>query len=326
MSFVAKSLAFDGLLEEFDLLINSFRKLRLKIGKGAPIESTKLWGYRKKLDDLEKMDEMEVAALIGIVNKYRSINALFDVDSKIIVPQQKLLDLLDGGHTLADEDERYNDAFFELAMAIRFAASMGDGVEIDLSTECDVVLCRQKIAIECKYLHSERKFRHEFSDAIKQLDKRISNGQAEVGYVAYDLTNLVDKVRIFEMARSIFDSFAANYERLEQSRGVFSQNIKEQGLLRSILVNRNFQAIISNFTAHHLESVFYSNFKKSEMEKLDSEKVAVIFQLSHCLIFEYDNEVIPVPARAMNYYINDGLPEIRQAEIKKFIHSLAVGI
>ncbi|ELO0914687.1 hypothetical protein RZD19_005194, partial [Pseudomonas aeruginosa] len=79
MSFVAKSLALDGLLEEFDLLIDNFRKLRLKIGKGATIETTKLWGYRKKLDDLEKMEEMEVAALIGIVNKYRSINALFDV-------------------------------------------------------------------------------------------------------------------------------------------------------------------------------------------------------------------------------------------------------
>ncbi|MFP5196828.1 hypothetical protein PQ786_15845 [Alcaligenes faecalis] len=326
MSFVSNTLTVEELCQNFDHLLERFRDLRASTGSGASIESTKLWAYRKNLDSLDQMNTLDAAALVGIVNKYCSINLLFDGGKGIKIPQQKLLDLLDGQYLLQDEDEKYNNTFFELAMAIRIAKTMDDGGEIDLSSDCDVVWHDKELAIECKYLHSEKKFRKEFSDAMDQLERRLSDGLAKVGLVAYDLTNLVDRQIIFDFAQATFENFAKNYDRIIKSRSVLAHELNNDGILRSVINDRNFITIVNKFSSHQLETLFYRNFKKSEQTKLSHNKVAVIFQLNHCLFFEYQGEVIPVPSRVMSYYINQDLSEDKYNSVKKLIHSLAAGI
>ncbi|MCE4373847.1 hypothetical protein [Xanthomonas hortorum] len=172
MSFVSRSVDGDSLRTDFDNLIENFRRIRAASGSGAPIEHTKLWTYRKQLENIDQLNNVETARLIGIVNKYVAINELFKENCSIKVPDQKLLDLLGGQHLLTDENENYNDTFFELAMAIRFAQRSGLETEIDLTSECDVVVVSEGLALECKYLHSEKKFRAEFSYAIMTCPHR----------------------------------------------------------------------------------------------------------------------------------------------------------
>ncbi|MEN2673141.1 hypothetical protein [Herbaspirillum huttiense] len=326
MSFSSKSFTLQDLRRDFDHLLDRFRDLKTRAGTGASIESTKLWSYRKKLDSVNQMDSMDVTALVGIVNKYCLINTLFDAGENIKVSQKKLLDLLDGKHILQDDGEKYNHVFFELSMALRFAGGMRDGSVIDLSTDCDVIVHHQNLAIECKYLHSEKKLRNEFSIVIDQLERRLGDAQEKIGMVAVDLTNLVDRHLIFDFARSTFQEFAKNYELLIQSRSILSREISEVGILGSVIKDRNFINTVNSFSSHQAEAVFYRNFKSSEKEKLTHNKVAVLFQLSQALLFEYGGEAIFVPFRMMSYYINNDLDYDKYHEVKKRIHSLATGI
>lgn len=326
MSFVSRSVDGDSLRADFDNLIENFRRIRAASGSGAPIEHTKLRAYQKQLENIDQLNNVELAGLIGIVNKYVAINELFKENCSIKVPDQKLLDLLGGQHVLTDENENYNDTFFELAMAIRFAQRSGLESEIDLTSECDVVVVSEGLAIECKYLHSEKKFRADFSDAIKQLDKRLHAAQAKTGIVAVDISNLIDKEKIWQFSQELFESFAKNYELLVDRRSAFAYEISKDGIIQSILSDRNFSGIIASYASHEAEAVFYRNFKRSEIEKLDTEKVAVIFQINHCLCFEYQGKVVPVPFRSANYYINKNLSDESYKEVEVLLHSLAVGI
>ncbi len=94
----------------------------------------------------------------------------------------------------------------------------------------------------------------------------------------------------------------------------------------SVIQDRNFIKILTSFASHQLEAVFYRNFKKSELSKLSHNKVGVIFQLNISLLFEYQGEVIPIPSRAMSYYINKNINENKRDRVQKLIHSLATGI
>jgi hypothetical protein len=329
MTLVSRSFSLTSLQRDFDILLNEFRSLRDKSGKGAPIESTKLWGYRKKLNSESlkgDMNPLDLAALIGVVGKYCSLIPLLNSDRQINISEQKLLELLEGKHLLNDRDERYNDVFFELSMALRFLKSMPEHGEIDLSTECDVVVHNRYLAIECKYIHSEKKFRSEFSDAMNQLESRINNGIAQYGIVAYDLSNLIDHQEIFKFSRLIFDKFLKNYECLIESRSIISKDLREAGVLKSVVQDRNFFSVVNHFASHQAETIFYRNFKKSELEKFSDTKVAVIFQWSTYLLFEHEYEVIPVPYRGLTYYINKELPGDRYESIQRIIKSLASGI
>lgn len=326
MSFVSRSFSVEDLRRNFDKLLEKFRDIRARTGSGAPIESTKLWFYQRQLNSLDQMTAMDASVLLGIVNKYCSIAPLFDANNIIDIPEKKLLDLLDGKHILQDKDEKYNDVFFEIDMALRFAKKLGDGCRIDLSTDCDVVVSGEGLAIECKYLHSEKKFRNEFSDAMNQLERHLSEGLAKNGMVAYDLTSLVDFQVILEFAKSTFEVFAKNYDLIVKNRSIFSQEIIEKGVLQSVINDKNFMAVVSKFASHQADAVFYRNFKKSEFDKFSDNKVAVLYQFSYYLFFEYRDEVIPVPCRSMSYYINDNIPKDCYLNIKNSINSLAVGI
>jgi len=325
MTTVVQRTALSDLIERFDILINNYRVLLCKAKPNAAIEKTKLWGYKKSLQNLGGMSGPQLASFLGLISKYCSINYIFDNPDKITIPDEKLLELLDGAHVIDDAGEKYNGAFFELSMAIRLAQRLGSAVAIDLTTECDVIW-GEEFAIECKYLHSVKKLRSNISDAMNQLDNRLDSGLAKIGVVALDLTNLLDSEKIREFAQSVFDSFAASYKDLVNSRGYIAQELKCDDIVTSVLNDKNFVKIVSGFIGHQAEQAFHLNFTSQELAKLDQRKIAIFYQNNNFICIECDDKVIPLPIRALNHYINNDLPAIYYAAIKEMAQSLAVGI
>lgn len=325
MSSVVRSEAVESLHTNYEKLINNYRMLKEKLGFGAPVENTKLWYYKKELSRVGEMDLPAIARLFGIVNKYCALNELFSSDRKIIVSDLKLIDLLGGKFVLDDENEKYNHSFFEVAMAGRFSKLFSRSVEVDLSTDCDVVISSQGIAIECKYLHSEKKFRSEFSDAASQLDKRIQAGQAKIGIIAIDISTLVDRQRIFDFSQELFAMFVRNYELLIENRSSFSHQIAEDGVSVSILKDKNFGDLIKGYIGHELEMVFLRNFKKSERDKLSDSIVGAFYQANLDLCFEYQGLIHPVPLRSAGRFVNLELEDTAYDSVQKLFSSMAVG-
>lgn len=329
MSFVANSVDMEGLLLEYEKLIDNFRCLIAKVESGANIESTKLWKYKKELEKIDVLDGKDLAALIGIINKYRAVNIVFDPSSGIKLPGENLLKLLDGQPLIHDQGEEYNDSFFELSMAIRFAKRfseyLGADFGIDMTGQCDVVF-KNELAIECKYPHSKNKVRKRIAEGVDQVRKRVDEGLAPIGIVALDISNIIDKEKVWDFSQDVFDRFVVSYERLIKSRCVLSKEMRRGGLLNSILNDRYFQGIISQYVAHEAESVFYENLTFAEHEKLNRDVVAIAFQTNNYLCFEHAGNVVPVPCRSMGYYINKSLPRAYYHAVERMLHSLAVGI
>ncbi|WP_454562766.1 hypothetical protein [Pseudomonas sp. AIG] len=325
MSTVVRSEAVKSLHTNYDTLINNYRILKEKLGSGAPVENTKLWHYKKELNRVGEMDVPAIARLFGIVNKYCALNELFRNDRKTIVEDQKLIDLLGGKFVLDDENEKYNHSFFEVSMAGRFSKLFSHSVEVDLSTECDIIISSKGLAIECKYLHSEKKFRSEFSDAASQLNKRIQAGQAKTGIIAIDISNMVDRQRIFEFSQELFATFVRNYELLIESRCSFSHGIAEDGVSVSVLEDKNFVHLINRYIGHELEMVFHRNFKRSEHDKLSAAIVGAFYQANLDLCFEYQGLIHPVPLRSAGHFVNMALEDSAYDNIQKLFKSMAVG-
>ncbi|MBX8475533.1 hypothetical protein K5D38_12155 [Pseudomonas cichorii] len=326
MSLVVRSRLVESLHTDYDELINNYRALKKNLDSGAPVENTKLWHYKKELGRVSEMDLISIARLFGIINKYCNLNELFRSDRKVIVEDQKLIDLLGGKFILDDENEKYNHSFFEVSMAGRFSKVFSHNAEIDLSTACDVVISSQGLAIECKYLHSEKKFRNEFSDGASQLNKRIQAGQAESGIIAVDISNLVDRQRIFEFSQDLFSLFVKNYELLVESRCSLSHEIAADGVLKSIISDQNFIGLIKAYIGHELEMVFHRNFKRSERDKLSGAIVGVFYQANLDLCFEHKESIHPVPLRSACYFVNMELEDSAYNSTRDLFRSMAVGI
>ncbi|WP_181265762.1 hypothetical protein [Pseudomonas aeruginosa] len=326
MSSVVGSQLVESLHTRYDELIKNYRTLKKNLDSGAPIENTKLWHYKKELARVNEMDLPAIARLYGIINKYCNLNELFRSDRKIIIEDQKLIDLLGGKFILDDENEKYNHSFFEVSMAGRFSKVFSHNAKIDLSTECDVVISAQGLAIECKYLHSEKKFRNEFSDGASQLNKRIQAGQAETGIIAIDISNLVDRQRVFDFSQYLFSLFIRNYELLVESRCSLSHGIAADGVSKSILKDQNFIGLIKTYIGHELEMVFHRNFKKSERDKLSEAIVGVFYQANLDLCFEYKESIHPVPLRSACYFVNMELEDSAYNSTQDLFRSMAIGI
>ncbi|MER2906817.1 hypothetical protein [Morganella morganii] len=319
--------SIDEVVRDFGVLVDNFDGLLSGAGSKTNIKSTKLGKYQKMLDNLSDMKNRELSGLIGIVNRYQAMNRLFSPDSGISISSDKLMKILEGDAKIHDTNEGYNDDFFELSMAIRFAVAFntyGDSSDIDLTTVCDVIVGKE-YAIECKYLHSLRGLRENVSKAIEQAKKRVDSGLAKLGIVALDLSNVCDNDKIWDFSQDIFSSFLTSYGKMAD-KGLHSRQIREDGILGSIISDRNFFTLLNSYIAHEAESVFYSEFGNRECGKLNRDVIAIIFQTSNCFCFEFEGEVIPVPCRSMGYYINPGLPRLHYIAARGMLNNLASGI
>lgn len=93
-----------------------------------------------------------------------------------------------------DDDETYKDDqsrnfLFELVTAANYQKL---GYNVDLSGITDILIHEQKIAIECKKIHSKDKILTRVSDAIKQINKYKAQYPDYSGVIHIDITNCFD--------------------------------------------------------------------------------------------------------------------------------------
>lgn len=317
MSFISNKKSFETLKDEYNAFLSYLEPIIKEVRPKSTISSTKLGRYRKKLDKLESLSQDEQHKLIEIVNKLTSLNCLLNNSVNINFKKSDLFKMIEGQFAFDDKDQEYNDTFFELSMALRFAKATNIESSINMNTICDVIV-GDEIAIECKYIHSPKQINENISYAIKQIDKRIASGLAKYGIVALDLSNVIDIEKAKNFSDVLYADFYSGHKRLEKN---------EDDVLKSILNDRNFSGILSNYLAHHVEVEFYENlFRFPVMEKMTVNTKAIIFQATTSFSFSNTSRIIPVPVRVMPYFINPKLDEDEKHKIIKNIHSLCSGI
>lgn len=324
MTLVVNNLGIDEVVSEFNSLIENIQMLIAENGFRGDVRSTKLVSYQKKIEKLNTLPADEIAEVIGIVNKYRQLNVLFEENTKIDFEPRGILDLLKGSIDEPDTEQRYNDTFLEISMAIRFALMLNGKSTIDTTKICDVIVGDQ-YAIECKYIHSRKRITDNIKKACKQIDTRIDHRLAKLGVVSLDFSNLMDIDDLREFARNLQAEFLSSYAKLSKN-SVYAQMIKKEGLLKSVGKDKNFQAAVNGYLAHKIEVEFHDGVRGDDLNNLGINTVAITYQYSGSICLEVDSEILPIPIRSMGYYINPKLPELYQQQVKRLLHHLATGI
>jgi len=302
---------------EFDILLANLAKVLKEVRPRTNILNTKLGKIKKDLENIEHLEKNEAAKVSEIVIKFNTINDIFK--NNIEVNKKELVKIIEGKHDYKlDSNEGYNDSFFELSMALRFLlASKEARPRINLDGECDVIV-NDKIAIECKYIHSLSNIVKNIKKANNQIDKRIQNGQAKIGFIALDLSHICPRDKVQEFAKYTFNRFLENYQYLEKKRKISGD------ILDQILVDNNFKKIISSYIMTEIETALYGELGFSY--DMGSNTLAIIFQSMNSFYFEHEGRAIPIISRGMTYFLNRNLNHESAKKVEKYIHSLAVGI
>ena len=321
MAFTINNRRYEDELGRFTALLEKLQEFLKQSGSNLVVRSTKLGGYERKLRDIGLLGARDAAGLTEIMSRYNQLDAIFLEDSKVKFKAGDLHSILEGQTVLHDLKEDYNDIFFELSMAVRCAASFPGIATIDMTSICDVIV-DEKIAIECKYLHGKKGLRDNVAKGLAQLDQRVDAGLAKAGFVAIDVSALLDKDKIWEFAQGVFDCFLSSNEKLCKIG-----RLEQDEILVQIASDSNFQSIITGFVAHQAEFVFWSNFGRSEIEKMTANCYAVIYQYSNAFCFDDERDGrLPIPFRGTGYCINPMFSGEAKGGIEKYIHSMAPGI
>ncbi|HDN9022204.1 TPA: hypothetical protein P2I16_004297 [Aeromonas salmonicida] len=317
MSDVTTSHGLLQVKQEFDVLLANLAEVLKEVRPRTNILNTKLGKIKKDLENIENLDKKSIAKISEIVTKFNTINEIFRND--IEFNKKDLVKIIEGKHNYdLDSNDGYNDSFFELSMALRFLLSLKETKpRINLESECDVII-NDKVAIECKYIHSLSNIIKNIRKANNQIDKRVENGQAEIGFIALDLSHVCSKDKVEEFAEYTFNRFVDNYRYLEEKRRISSD------ILERILVDNNFKKIINSYFMSEVETALYGELGFSY--DMGPNVLAIIFQSMNSFCFEYEGRIMPVAVRGMTYFINRDLDDEKTRQVKSYIHSLAVGI
>ncbi|WP_072681283.1 hypothetical protein [Arcobacter sp. LA11] len=316
MSFVKNNKGLEGLIDEYSKLLENFENIIKEKRPRSTIYNTKLGKYLKELNNISSMKNENIAKLIGIVNKYNSINHLFNDNKNIYFKNSDILKIIEGQFTFDETNDKSNDTLFELAMAVRFSLSKKiKSSQINMQTNCDIIV-DDHIAVECKYIHSSLRINENIKKAIKQVNVRIKNNEAKYGLIALDLTHICQDDEIYKNVYFIFNMFLENHKKL-------NRKFSDTDILNSVISDENFVRVIHSYISHVLEIKFLEKFDSS---KLNEHTKAIIYQSNSFFLFSYKNASIPIPTRALTYYINENLDDKEKQNIIELIHSLAVGI
>lgn len=319
MSEVRKSYSIESVKTEFDLLLDNLSKLAKEVRPRTRISSTKLGRVKKDLNNLLDLDNEEIAKTIEIATKYNSINQIFSLN--VEYDKLDLFKIIEGSTSPEMEgNEKYNDFFFEFSMAARFLKAIqknNEKVKINLAGDCDIIV-DETLAIECKYIHSQAGIVANVDKADEQVAKRIANGQANCGFVAVDLSNLIPREKINNFINFTLSNFLESYARLEVKQPI------RRNLLERVLSDRNFSKIIGNYFSFEVETILYEELGFSY--EMGDRTMAILVQAINTFVVEYGGQVVPIPSRCMTYIINPKLGIKVTDEVKQFIHELAVGI
>lgn len=317
MSEVKTKRSLDDLRHDFQDTLNQIGKILQVVRPRTRIENTKLWKLKQDLNKIEILKNESAVKAIELATKYVALKPIFS--EEIIVDKKELYRLVEGIHDYRlDSDDKYNDKFFELSMGVRFYQATNGKAKINLSGECDV-LVGDKIAIECKYIHSLSSLVKNIGKADEQITKRISCKQANFGFIAIDLSHVIPREAINKFARIVFDEFAEGYKSMSMS------GIRLRGdIISHVMIDNNFYKIISNYIMHKAESMLHA---RANLESLITKNTAaILYQTLNSFYFELDGINLPLTTRGMSYYLNPNSPHAGLPEIKKTIHELAVGV
>lgn len=315
MSFVESSHSLEKIKKEFDELLNNLALVLEDMGSKTHILNTKLGHIKKDLDNVEFLNCREQIKLLEIAIKYNQVNHIFKND--ISFNKKDLLKIIKGKHEYGlDSDAQYNDFIFEVSMATRFILSLGDAAEINLDGICDVLV--DDLAIECKYIHSRKNMVQNIKKAKKQVEKRVSNGQAKSGLIALDLSHLFPVDKVNDFVNTVFELFAANHEVTVPKQGIYGS------VVEAVIADSNFRNIIQSYTMHEVENSLYSELMVDY--DMGQSVLGIVFQSSNTFFVEYNGQFIPVPTRGLTYNLNSRLSKKSYLKVEEFIHKLAVGL
>lgn len=319
MSEVRKSYSIESVKNEFNLLLDNLSILVEQVRPRTRISSTKLGRVKKDLDNLLNLQNEEIAKTIEIATKYNSINQIFS--KNVDYNKLDLFKIIEGStSTETESNEKYNDFFFEFSMASRFLQALqksNEKVQINLAGDCDIIV-DEKLAIECKYIHSQAGIVANVNKADEQVAKRVAKGQASCGFIALDLSNLVPRGKISNFIDFTLSKFLESYTRLETKQPI------HRNLLERILSDRNFLKIIGNYFSFEVETILYEELGFSH--EMGDRTMAILVQAINTFVIEYEGQVVPIPNRCMTYIINSNLSQKVTDEVEQFIHNLAVGV
>lgn len=317
MSEVRINHDIESIKAQYELLLENFSKLSMKVRPRTKVSSTKLGLIKKNLNKIESLDKETLIKTIEIVTKYNSINEIFS--NNIKCNESDLFKLLEGSaNPETERNEKYNDFFFEFSMACRFLRVLpkDEEINVDLAGVCDIVV-NDFFAVECKYIHSQSGISENISKANKQIATRIKDGQAEVGFIALDLSNLIPRAKIEDFVNFTLQRFIKGYKRLEAKKYISGD------LIRHILCDKNFSQIISHYSTFEIESIVREEIGFAD--QFEDGMIAILLQSINTFLIEDGNQLIPFSTRSLTYIVNPNLPRENLLGVKQFINKLAVG-
>ena len=318
----------DDLVERFTVLIQKIQVFFDENEIRVNVSNTKLAKYLRDLSDLNDNPDnsaQQKANLYFLVVKFLQLEYFLGIkNANVTVKPDDLRKIVCGQSDANDSGHEYNGPFYELSMASRFIKAFDRKIAVDLSTDCDIIIADQ-IAVECKYILSEKRVSDNIQKAIDQLNNRVDKKLAKFGIIAIDLSNLFDKAEVIEFSKKVFDRFVYHHEILN------TQGIKYgelQQISDVIEQNKNYMKVIKSYLQNEIEMVFLRSVTNKVMENMhrDTKIVAIAYQAAFGVGFEHKGEKISTPIRCMSYFINNNLNNEGKSRIKELLKALEVGL
>ena len=305
----------EDIISGFDRLIGNLEGLLKGIRPRTNVKNTRIGHIRRDLDKVFELDIPEMTKLFEIVIKLNQLNIVFD--SKIEFNKEDIIRLVEGKYDLINDDKvQSHDFVFEFLTGARFALANVGSKKVSLSGQGDITVGGE-IAIECKNIRSINNLVKNVGKAKDQIEERAAKGEVRFGFIALDISNVYPMEKTQEFLQRIFEDFYKNHAKIKNFQRF------DQGVIDSVLEDGNFQKIIQSYIMHEAESALYSALPLSY--NMGRVTLGIIFQVNKCFVVSDGERYVPVPIRGMSYILNDGLSEDTSTNVKKYIHSLAVG-
>ncbi|MDM3329604.1 MULTISPECIES: hypothetical protein [Citrobacter] len=319
----------DQILKRFHNLICRLQEASIQRNKNSNIMNTKFGYYYDLLnkyinENTSTLSDNDLLELFGLVTRFNELDYLFTKDCKIQYNTSDLIEIIEGEKNINDGSHNYNDKFYELSMAIRFAKGHDTSAKVDMKTICDVII-DNKVAIECKYLHSRSKnsVRANLKKSLEQVEKRINTGLASEGFSAINATNVCNKERIKSFANNTLKMYMESFENIHLSKKEIFDNCCS---------NRNMISSICSYATHEASVIihesldFFRNDKPVLFERFSNKVYAVVFQVNDCIWLEYEEFYAPVQIRGLEPVFNPQITNDEKSTVMYNLKKLAIGI
>ena len=228
-----------------------------------------------------------------------------------------LYEAIGGSYCLeSDHKHEYNHSLFEFTTALNFAIGYEKAQSISMIGQSDVII-NNEMAIECKYISSHNQIKKRFTKCIIQINTRVENKEAKFGFIAFNVSELIDLNDI----QSFVDFLVLRY--IEKYKKIY-KNYNSEQLLKIIAEDKNFQKIVTSYLMNDAESVIYSKLRLPL--RMTENVKGMIFEAQLQITLSCKDASLPIPIRGKSYHLNH---DLSQEEYKKYavmIHKLAVGI